>query len=180
MLVNNKIEITADTISISSIENNFDVNSIVTIKAPEVYSFEIKCLISELENVGLYKKGKYELTFVDRVGNSYQLIVNITGKSRYSDVVTMSTRSYTSFYNAVYMNDRTESEEIIYDVIALKIVICSCNVMSATKITPFQTTKISAKILFYMGQRALERIRILLAMCMKIKMLLRNKSIRLH
>ena len=120
MLVNNKIEITADTISISSIENNFDVNSIVTIKAPEVYSFEIKCLISELENVGLYKKGKYELTFVDRIGNSYQLIINITGKSRYSDVVTMSTRSYTSFYNAVYMNDRTESEEIIYDVIALK------------------------------------------------------------
>lgn len=119
-LVNNKIEITADTISISSIENNFDVNSIVTIKAPEVYSFEIKCLISELENVGLYKKGKYELTFVDRVGNSYQLIVNITGKSRYSDVVTMSTRSYTSFYNAVYMNDRTESEEIIYDVTELK------------------------------------------------------------
>ena len=119
-LVNNKIEITADTISISSIENNFDVNSIVTIKAPEVYSFEIKCLISELENVGLYKKGKYELTFVDRVGNSYQLIINITGKSRYSDVVTMSTRSYTSFYNAVYMNDRTESEEIIYDVTALK------------------------------------------------------------
>ncbi len=120
MLVNNKIEITADTISISSIENNFDVNSIVTIKAPEVYSFEIKCLISELENVGLYKKGKYELTFVDRIGNSYQLIINITGKSRYSDVVTMSTRSYTSFYNAVYLNDRTESEEIIYDVIALK------------------------------------------------------------
>ena len=116
----NKIEITADTISIASIENNFDVNSIVTIKAPEVYSFEIKCLISELENVGLYKKGKYELTFVDRVGNSYQLIINITGKSRYSDVVTMSTRSYTSFYNAVYMNDRTESEEIIYDVTALK------------------------------------------------------------
>lgn len=119
-LVNNKIEITADTISISSIENNFDDNSIVTIKAPEVYSFEIKCLISELENVGLYKKGKYELTFVDRVGNSYQLIINITGKSRYSDVVTMSTRSYTSFYNAVYMNDRTESEEILYDVTALK------------------------------------------------------------
>ena len=120
VLVNNKIEITADTISIASIENNFDVNSIVTIKAPDVYSFEIKCLISELKNVGLYKKGKYELTFVDRVGNSYQLIINITGKSRYSDVVTMSTRSYTNFYNAVYMNDRTENEEINYDVSALK------------------------------------------------------------
>lgn len=119
-LVDNKIEITADTISISSIENNFDVNSIVTIKAPEVYSFEIKCLISELVNVGLYKKGKYELTFVDRVGNSYQLIINITGKSRYSDVVTTSTLSYTNFYNAVYMNDRNESEEIIYDVTTLK------------------------------------------------------------
>lgn len=120
ILVNNKIEINADSISIVSIENNFDINSIVTIKAPSVYSFEIKCLISELENVGLYKKGKYELTFVDRVGNSYQLIINITGKSRYSDVVTMSTRSYTNFYNALYINDRTESEEIIYDITALK------------------------------------------------------------
>lgn len=119
-LVNNKIEITADTISISSIENNFDINSIVTVKAPEVYSFEIKCLISEFKNIGLYKKGKYELTFVDRVGNSYQLIINITGKSRYSDVVTSSIRSYTNFYNAVYMNDRTEREEIIYDITALK------------------------------------------------------------
>ena len=119
-LIDNKIEITADKVSILSIENNFDINSIVTIKAPEVYSFEIKCLISELKDIGLYKKGKYELTFVDRVGNSYQLIINITGKSRYSDVVTMSTRSYTNFYNAVYMNDRTEDEEIIYDVTALK------------------------------------------------------------
>ena len=119
-LFNNKIEITADTISISSIENNFDINSIVTIKAPEVYSFEIKCLISEFKNIGLYKKGKYELTFVDRVGNSYQLIINITGKSRYSDVVTSSIRSYTNFYNEVYMNDRTEREEIIYDITALK------------------------------------------------------------
>ena len=133
-LVDNKIEITADTISIASIENNFDVNSIVTIKAHEVYSFEIKCLISELENVGLYKKGKYELTFVDRVGNSYQLIINITGKSRYSDVVTMSTRSYTSFYNSVYMNDRIESEEIIYDVAALKTAID--RVVDANSYTP--------------------------------------------
>lgn len=120
ILVNNKIEITADTISISSIENNFDINSIVTVKAPEVYSFEIKCLISEFKNIGLYKKGKYELTFVDRVGNSYQLIINITGRSRYSDVVTSSICSYTGFYNTVYMNDRTEHEEIIYDITALK------------------------------------------------------------
>lgn len=123
MLFNNNFEITADSITLLSIENPFDINSIVAIKAPNVYSFEIKCLISEFENIGLYKKGKYELTFVDRVGNSYQLIINITGKSRYSDVVTSSIRSYTGFYNAVYMNGRAEREEIIYDVTALKMAI---------------------------------------------------------
>ena len=120
LTTNNKMTINADTISIASIENLLDPMAIVTIKAPEVYSFEIKCLVSELESIGLYKKGTYQLTFVDRVGNSYQLIINISGKSRYDDVVTTSTMSYTTFYNAVYMNSRSNSEEIMYDASALK------------------------------------------------------------
>lgn len=120
LTTNNKMTINADTISITSIENLLDPMAIVTIKAPEVYSFEIKCLVSELESFGLYKKGTYQLTFVDRVGNSYQLIINISGKARYDDVVTPSTMSYTTFYNAVYMNNRSNSEEIMFDASALK------------------------------------------------------------
>lgn len=120
LTTNNKMTINADTISITSIENLLDPMAIVTIKAPEVYSFEIKCLVSELESIGLYKKGTYQLTFVDRVGNSYQLIINISGKARYDDVVTPSTMSYTTFYNAVYMNNRSNSEEIMFDASALK------------------------------------------------------------
>ena len=120
LTTNNKMTINADTISIANIENLLDPMAIVTIKAPEVYSFEIKCLVSELESIGLYKKGTYQLTFVDRVGNSYQLIINISGKSRYDDVVSTSTMSYTTFYNAVYMNSRNNSEEIMYDASALK------------------------------------------------------------
>lgn len=120
MLENNKVEITADTIAISSIENKFDDNAIVTIKAPGVYTFEIKCLISELKDVGLYKKGQYKLTFVDRTGNNYQLIINITGNSRYSDVVKSNVRSYTNLYSAVYLNAKPEDEEIIFDVTELK------------------------------------------------------------
>ncbi|MBQ8749185.1 MAG: FIVAR domain-containing protein [Clostridia bacterium] len=119
-LVDNKIEVTADAISISSIVNNCDSSSIVTIKAPDVYSFEIKCLISELKDVGLYKKGKYELTFIDRVGNSYKFIINITGNLRYSEVVDSVTKSFTNLYNSIYLNQKTENEEIIYDTTALK------------------------------------------------------------
>lgn len=120
LTTDNKMTINADVISIESIENNMDPMAIVTIKAPEVYSFEIKCLVGELENVGLYKKGTYQLTFVDRVGNSYQLIINISGNSRSEDFATSSVVPYTMFYNTVYMNRREPNEEILLDVSLLR------------------------------------------------------------
>ena len=117
---NNKMTVNADTISLVYIENLLDPMSIVTIKAPDVYSFEIKCLVNELANIGLYKKGTYQLTFVDRVGNSYQLIINITGNSRYHEVIKGGTISYTETHNEIYLNSRTEDEEITLNATALK------------------------------------------------------------
>ncbi|MCI7530418.1 MAG: FIVAR domain-containing protein [Christensenellaceae bacterium] len=111
--------ITADSIKINSITNDFDTDSIVTIKAPNVYSFEIKCSLSELKNVELYKQGRYEITFIDRLGNSYKLIVNLTGKTRYSSLKENSL-CYTDFYNTIYMNQKDNSEELILNIEDLK------------------------------------------------------------
>ena len=115
-----KLTINADMVSIASIENALDPMAIVTIKAPEVYSFEIKCLVSELKNVGFYKKGTYELTFVDRLENSYQLIINVSGKARYDDVATGTVGTYTAFYNTVYQNSQSFGEEIMLDAASLR------------------------------------------------------------
>ena len=112
-------EIYADSISVLSISNDFDSNAIVTIKAPEAYSFEIKCLLSELKDVEFYKKGKYEISFIDRLGNSYKLIVNISGKTRYYSLKE-NNKCYTELYNSIYLNDKEDIEEIKIDIGKLK------------------------------------------------------------
>ena len=111
--------VTADSIQIKSISNEYDANALVTIKAPNVYSFEIKCLLSELKDVELYKQGEYEIRFIDRLGNSYKMIVNITGKTRYSSL-NESSVCYTAFYNSIYLNAKSNDEEIIVDIEVLK------------------------------------------------------------
>ena len=114
--------ITADSITVKGISNDFDSDSIVTIKAPDVYSFEIKCLLSELKDVELYKKGQYEITFIDRLGNSYKLIANITGKTRYSSLNENSV-CFTQLYNDIYLNKKTLDEENVVNIEDLKTLI---------------------------------------------------------
>lgn len=113
--------ITCDSISLVSITNAIDEYAIVTIKAPDVYSYEIKCLISELGNISLYKKGTYYLDFIDRLGNKYSLTININGK-RYSEVFKSSSNKqcYTKVYNNSHLNQISMDEEIIYDSTELK------------------------------------------------------------
>lgn len=103
--------ITADTISLKSISNELDVSAIVTIKAPNVYSYDLTGLNSELVNLTLYKEGDYTISFVDRVGNNYSINVHITGKSKYADAITGSNKSYTDVYNEIHLNDKDGSEE---------------------------------------------------------------------
>lgn len=115
-IMNGIINIEADNINLKYISNLYDENSIFTIKAPNVYSFEIKGLISELKDITLYKKGVYEITFIDRVGFSYKLILNITGESKYLDVINASEGkiSYTDLHNKIYNRTLDTSEEIIH------------------------------------------------------------------
>ena len=97
--------INADSISIKNIENLLDEHSIVTIKAPAVHSVEIKCSIDEFKNMGLYEKGQYEISFIDRLGHFYSITVNISGNMTYVDAITNNNlKSYTEFYNAIQLS----------------------------------------------------------------------------
>lgn len=114
--------ISADTVSLLSISNSIDSNTIVTIKAPDVYSYEIKCNISELGNIALYKKGKYILDFIDRVGNKYSVSITISGSTRYHDLFTSNSNKlcYTNVYNNSHLNQKGLGEEVLYDATELK------------------------------------------------------------
>lgn len=114
--------INADSVSLLSISNSLDEDAIVTIKAPNAYSYEIKCSISELENVVLYKKGQYNLDFIDRTGNKYSVQINISGNTRYSEVFKSTSNKvcYTDVYNNSHLNKKTMDEEILFDTSELK------------------------------------------------------------
>ena len=114
-IINGKMEITAEYLVLNDITNALDTDAIVTIKAPDIYAFEIKCQISEMKGFTIYETGVYELTFIDMLGNSYTLIATITG-AQWQDVLAQDTTSYTSLYNAVYLNSTVENaEEWAYD-----------------------------------------------------------------
>lgn len=119
---NGTYSIDADSVSLLSISNSLDEDAIVTVKAPDVYSYEIKCSISELGNIALYKKGQYYLDFIDRVGNKYGLMINISGDTRYSEIFTPASDKvcYTDAYNNSHLNKKTMDEEILYDASELK------------------------------------------------------------
>lgn len=70
----------------------------------------------------MYKKGKYTLDFIDRIGNSYQVIINISGNTRYSEVFNSSSDNlcYTNVYNNSRLNKIGLDEEIIYNSAELK------------------------------------------------------------
>lgn len=118
-MVNGTITVDADSIEIVKIYNELDSQALVAIKAPQVYSFEIKCMLSELSSIALYKKGLYEITIIDRVGNSYKINLNISGKTRHGDL-SSSANIYTAVYNSIYLNDKTDAEEVYLDATALK------------------------------------------------------------
>ena len=112
---NGKMEITADSLVLKDITNILDENAIVTIKAPDIYAYEVKCLISEMEGFTLYEPGTYELTFVDIMGNYYQFIVTING-AQWSDILAENTVSYTGLYNTVHLNSKdANTEELVYN-----------------------------------------------------------------
>lgn len=92
--------------------NDLDEGAIVKIEAPNVYDFEITCGVNELAGIVLYKKGKYKLTYVDRVDNTYTVIFDVSGIKSYSEVAGDGNRCFTDVYNDIYIKDKDYSQEI--------------------------------------------------------------------
>lgn len=117
---NSPVVIEADSAYVVDIQNPYDEWAIVTIKAPGVYSFEIKCLASEFKNLEFYKAGDYELKFVDRLGNAFAMTLRISGDVSYTAVKPSNT-SYVNFYNTLYLNHQNTDEDIFaLDQLAVK------------------------------------------------------------
>ncbi len=112
MDADNCYTIVADSAYVSDIANSVDSSAIVTIKAPEVYSFEIKCLASEFKNLEFFKAGEYEIKFIDRLGNFYTVKLAITGNTPYSALQAFNA-SYVTFYNGLYTNPKETDEDIL-------------------------------------------------------------------
>ncbi len=103
--------IEAESVTLKSIQNELDDNAIICVQSPEAYSFDIQCYISEAKGLTLYKKGKYKVKFVDRVGNEYEVTFEINGKAKYKSAMKKGCKSYTDLYNEIYVNKK-ESEEL--------------------------------------------------------------------
>lgn len=108
----NALIILADSAYVTEISNSLDPWAIVTIKAPGVYSFEIKCLATEFKNLEFYKAGEYEITFIDRLGNCFTVKLAITGETAY-DALEACNTSYVTFYNGLYINPQNTEEDIL-------------------------------------------------------------------
>ena len=92
--------IDADAVYVNRAENIYDPWAIITVKAPNVYSVELKCLVSEFKDFAFTKPGFYELSMKDRIGNHYEIAFNISGKD--NSLSEKSIKSYAEFYNTIY------------------------------------------------------------------------------
>lgn len=101
----NAQELTADAIEIISANNQVDDLSIVTITPSNGYSYSITCLVSDLEGLILNQKGSYTFVFVDRVGNSYEQVIHITGNLA-SSKMDQDALTFSALYNKVYLQDK--------------------------------------------------------------------------
>ena len=102
------MEFNEDAVYLEQISNQYDDNAIVTIKAPDVYNYEICCLVTELKDVVLYEKGDYYITFIDRIGNSYQVVFHLTGNLSEDEALEDGSVTYSEFYNSIF-SDKIEN-----------------------------------------------------------------------
>ena len=119
----NHYEIDADYIKFVDFENELDPESLISISAPNVYSYEGIWNASELKDVVLYKKGNYLIKSIDRFGNVFDTNVKISGKAFYEDVTDESKTTLTDKYNSNHIQKieiETEEETVtINDLINL-------------------------------------------------------------
>ena len=103
------INVSADAIFLDDIYNKFDDYSIITISTKSPYNYDLSCQINEAKGLTLYKKGEYTIKFVDRTGNSFSLIVDISGNTDWDSLEKTDHITYTELYNSVHLNKKSDS-----------------------------------------------------------------------
>ena len=101
-------DIEADSVTLYSVKNEYDDNAIMTVNSRGVYDDTLTCLCSEAEGLILYKKGTYEVTFTDRVGNSFTQTFKIKGDRLNKS---SSIRTFTDVYNSVHIQQNSKITE---------------------------------------------------------------------
>ena len=66
-------------------------------------------LVSDLQGLVLNKKGDYNFSYVDRIGNNYEQVVHITGNQA-SSPISQDAISFSDLYNKVYLQDKPVSD----------------------------------------------------------------------
>lgn len=102
-------ELSADAVEIIGAENSVDNYAIVTITPTNGYSYPVTCLVSDLQGLVLNKKGDYNFSYVDRIGNNYEQVVHITGNQA-SSPISQDAISFSDLYNKVYLQDKPVSD----------------------------------------------------------------------
>lgn len=102
-------ELSADAVEIVGAENSVDNYAIVTITPSNGYSYPVTCLVSDLQGLVLNKKGDYNFSYVDRIGNNYEQVVHITGNQA-SSPISQDAISFSDLYNKVYLQDKPVSD----------------------------------------------------------------------
>lgn len=102
-------ELSADAVEIIGAENSVDNYAIVTITPSNGYSYPVTCLVSDLQGLVLNKKGDYNFSYVDRIGNNYEQVVHITGNQA-SSPISQDAISFSDLYNKVYLQDKPVSD----------------------------------------------------------------------
>lgn len=102
----NHNEIMADSVYFENIINKFDEHAIVKIKT-NAYEYDLVCTVDKIKNLVLYKSGVYEITFTDRVKNTFTLTININGNVSYDD---RNDVTYSEVYNNIHKNHHIEED----------------------------------------------------------------------
>ena len=102
-------ELSAAAVEIIGAENSVDNYAIVTITPSNGYSYPVTCLVSDLQGLVLNKKGDYNFSYVDRIGNNYEQVVHITGNQA-SSPISQDAISFSDLYNKVYLQDKPVSD----------------------------------------------------------------------
>ncbi len=108
---NSHDDIKADGVRFDEIKNELDNMAIVKIESEAYGKLNVlTCPVGKLKGLTLYKAGEYKVTFVDRVGNSFEFNITISGNKVYDDIKNEDSKTYSEIYNELHVNHKIKED----------------------------------------------------------------------